>query len=145
MHLNRAVIGLFEAVIVAFFVLGPTVFVLPLLPFRDGMQKEKDELMQAIAKRIRSELKRIRQAVVSGAAVTNEDNELIERLKKISSFAEKFPVWPFDAQTLRKFAAAFLAPSLTPFIPKIATVILSHLAEYYPLLNGLIEYIKWAN
>jgi hypothetical protein len=45
--------------------------------------------------------------------VSKEDEDTIERLRKMSALVEELPVWPFDALTLRKFATAYLVPVVT--------------------------------
>ena len=89
--------------------LGPFVFLAPLLPFRDGMLKSKTELMGAVARRMRVELERLRAQLRTGP-ITKEDEELVERLRKIGAVINELPVWPFDAGTLRKFLTAYVIP-----------------------------------
>lgn len=109
--LPGAVDGLMFAALVAYIVCGPPIFAGPLIPFRAGMQRAKETLVNIVAKRLRSEMSQIRDRLQSGV-VTKEDEELIERLRKIGVFVEEFPVWPFDARTLAKFSAAYLMPLL---------------------------------
>lgn len=98
--------------VLAYLVLGPAVFVAPLLPFRGGMLRSKSQLLGEVAQRIRRELERLRTQLPSGP-ILKEDEELIERLRKIGAVIEELPVWPFDATTLRKFLAAYAIPILS--------------------------------
>ena len=106
---QRGLLALVAAATAAYGVLGPVVFLGPLLPFREGMSRAKIDLMKEVAGRLRVELTNVRQRLRSGP-ITKDDEELIERLQKIASFVEKLPVWPFDADTVRKFVTAFLFP-----------------------------------
>jgi hypothetical protein len=106
---QRGLLALVAAATAAYGVLGPVVFLGPLLPFREGMSRAKIDLMKEVAGRLRVELTNVRQRLRSGP-ITKDDEELIERLQKIASFVEKLPVWPFDADTVRKFVTAFLLP-----------------------------------
>lgn len=142
LHLNQTINWLMMAAAIAYCILGPLVFALPLLPFRNAMQNSRDELMGIVAKRIRSELKRIRGLLESDAAVTREDEDLIERLQKVNSIVEQFPVWPFDARTRHKFFTAYLAPLFTSAIPVISSLILPYLATSFPFLNELIKFLE---
>jgi hypothetical protein len=90
-------------------IVGPIVFVAPLMPFRAGMIRAKVELMNEVAQRLRSELARVRVKLRDGE-ITKEDEELIERLRKIGGVVNDMPVWPFDARTVRKFVTAYVAP-----------------------------------
>jgi len=93
---------------------GPIVFVAPLMQFRAGMMRAKIELMNEVAQRMRSELERVRGKLRSGD-ITKQDEELIDRLRKIGGVINDLPVWPFDAPTVRKFLTAYLAPLVGSF------------------------------
>lgn len=106
---NKQVLGLIAAGIVVYVILGPIVFMAPLLSFRSGMLRNKAQLMSEVGLRLRVELDRLRARLPSGA-ITAEDEQLIERLRKIGTIIDELPVWPFDADTLRKFLAAYVLP-----------------------------------
>jgi hypothetical protein len=93
-------------------VLGPVVFFTPLLPFRAGMMRKKAELMNAVTQRLNSEFGRI-HTKLRAEPVTKEDEDAIERLRKIGDMVAELPVWPFDALTVRKFITAYLVPVAT--------------------------------
>ena len=118
---------LLGAAVAAYLVIGPLIFIAPLLPFRTGMLKTKSELMASVAKRLRVELRRI-QAQLGSAPITKEDEELVDRLRKIASVVDELPVWPFDASTLRKFLTAYVVPVAT--------------TAAFPLLKALFELTK---
>lgn len=103
--------GLIVAAAVTYVLLGPFVFLGPLLPFRSGMLHTKNELMSEVAKRLRVELDHLRGKLPS-EPITKDDEELIGRLRKIGEVIEELPVWPFDAATLRKFLTAYVLPLL---------------------------------
>jgi hypothetical protein len=93
---------------------GPVVFVAPLMQFRAGMMRAKTELMNEVAQRLRSELERVRVKLRKDD-ITKNDEELIDRLRKIGAVIDGLPVWPFDAPTVRKFLTAYLAPLVGTF------------------------------
>jgi len=103
--------ALMSAAVLAYLILGPVVFIAPLLPFRGGMLKNKSELMREVALRIRKELERLRVELPCGK-ITKDDGKLIERLRKIGEVIDELPVWPFDAGTIRKFLTAYAIPIL---------------------------------
>jgi hypothetical protein len=109
---NKPVLYLIAALVVFYVLLGPFAFVAPLLPFRSGMLKNKAQLMNEVAVRLRVELDRLRARLPSGT-ITAEDEDFIERLRKIGAIIDELPVWPFDAVTLRKFLTAFALPIVT--------------------------------
>jgi hypothetical protein len=94
---------------VAYLILGPIVFMGPLLPFRRGMLRTKADWMGEVAKRLRIEFERLRVQIQTGQ-ISKEDEDLVDRLRKIGSVIDEFPVWPLDGRTLRKFASAYVVP-----------------------------------
>lgn len=95
----------------AYMLLGPLVFMGPLLSFRTGMVRTKAELLGEVAQRLRRELQRLRRELAEGE-LRQEDEELIDRLRKVGGVIDELPVWPFDAHTLRRFFAAYVTPLL---------------------------------
>jgi hypothetical protein len=126
LRVSPAIYGLIAAAVIGYVILGPLVFMGPLLPFRTGMLRTKAELMSEVAQRLRVELRRLRSQLPSGA-ITKEDEELIDRLRKIGALIDELPVWPFDAGTLRKFLAAYVIPMLS--------------AVAYPLLRNVLAFL----
>jgi hypothetical protein len=122
--------GLIAAAAAAYLILGPVVFLGPLLPFRAGMLRTKAELLGEVASRLRIELQRLRRQLSSGN-ISREDEELVDRLRKIGAVVEELPVWPFDAGTLRKFLTAYVLPILGvigyPFIQTFVSKALTQL------------------
>jgi hypothetical protein len=45
--------------------------------------------------------------------ISDEDEQLIERLRKIGAVIDELPVWPFDSGTLRKFLTAYIIPIIS--------------------------------
>jgi hypothetical protein len=123
----NSVNGLIVAAAIAYVILGPVVFTAPLLPFRNGMLRTKSQLMSEVAQRLRVELDRLRAQLASGA-ISKEDEELIERLRKIGAVIDELPVWPFDAGTLRSFLTAYVIPLVS--------------AVSYPILRAVFEFAK---
>ncbi|MBZ5491712.1 MAG: hypothetical protein LAO76_12350 [Acidobacteriia bacterium] len=104
--------SLIAAAVAAYLLFGPLVFIGPLLPFRAGMLQTKNLLMGEVAQRLRIELERLRQKLPAGI-IAKEDEELIDRLRRIGAIIDELPVWPFDAGTLRKFLTAYIIPVLS--------------------------------
>jgi hypothetical protein len=109
LNVPATLFALIAAAAVAYVVLGPVVFVGPLLPFRAGMLRTKAELMGEVAARLRAELQRLRQLLPAGD-ISKDDEDLIDRLRKLGAVVDELPVWPFDAGTLRKFLTAYVIP-----------------------------------
>jgi hypothetical protein len=123
--------GLVGAAAVVYIILGPTAFVAPLLSFHGAMIRTKAELLSEIAQRLRVELQRLRKELPSGKLL-REDEELIDRLRKVGAVIDQLPVWPFDAATLRRFLTAYG----TPLIGMVS----------YNWLRGLMQgFLAWMN
>jgi len=118
--------------VVAYLIVGPVLFIGPLLPFRTGMLRTKSELMSEVAHRLRIELSRIRGELKAGA-ITRDDEEFIDRLRKIGSVVEELPVWPFDASILRRFLTAYVVPVAGAVLYTIGSIIFeSAVKRFHP-------------
>lgn len=99
----------------AYLILGPVIFMAPLLPFRAGMQDAKKEWTHDVARVVRVEIERLRTQIGKNE-VTKTDEESIERLRKVGAAIDELPIWPFDPSTLRKFATAYIVPVALPLL-----------------------------
>jgi hypothetical protein len=131
---SNHMIELLAIATIAYLVVGPLVFVAPLLPFRGGMIRSKAQLMNGVAVRLRVELDNVRSRFQSGA-ITEEDEQMIERLRKIGAVIDDLPVWPFDAGTLRKFFTAYVIPIAGSLSVPVAKAILPDLHGTIPALD----------
>ena len=104
--------------VLAYLILGPVVFIGPLLPFRTGMLRSKATLMGELSDRLRADFTAIRGRLKDDGLV-DADLQTLERLKKVGSMIEGLPVWPFDARTLRTFGSAYLVPLVLPLLSKL--------------------------
>jgi hypothetical protein len=121
LEFSGLLISLMAAAIVAYLILGPLVFMAPLLPFRGAMLRNKAKLMSEVALRLRVELDHLRARLPSDT-ITAEDEALIARLRKIGAVIDELPVWPFDAATLRKFLTAYVLPIVSSIALPVATM-----------------------
>ena len=115
--------GLVIAAVIAYLILGPVVFIVPLLPFRSAMQANKSKIMSEVVHQLRKKLDERREELPSGM-FSKEDEELIERLRKLCVAIDDLPVWPFDPSTVRKFLTAYVIPVITA-IPPFVQIMLS--------------------
>jgi hypothetical protein len=123
---NHLQIGLLiGALVVAYLILGPAIFMGPLLPFRQGMLRNKAELMSKVALRLRIKLDDLYARMASGE-ITAEDEESIQRLRRLDAVIDELPVWPFDAPTLRKFLTAYVLPIASSFGLSVVKVLVDY-------------------
>jgi len=110
------------AAVIAYLILGPVVFIVPLLPFRSAMQANKSKLMSEVVHQLRKKLDERREELPSGM-FSKEDEELIERLRKLCVVIDDLPVWPFDPSTVRKFLTAYVIPVITAILPFVQLIL----------------------
>jgi hypothetical protein len=108
--------------VAGYLIVGPVLFVGPLLPFRTGMMRTKSDLMSEVAQRLSVELARIRGELRAGS-ITREDEKLIDRLRKIGAVIDELPVWPFDAGILRRFLTAYVVPLAGAILYPVAAML----------------------
>jgi hypothetical protein len=119
---NQIVI-LVAIAIVIYLILGPVVFLAPLLPFGEKMREEKYKLMSGVGDRLRLEFLNV-QRHLKTEAIDKTELEALERLKKLAEMLNEIPVWPFDARTLRRFGTAYVLPLAASIATKAATTFL---------------------
>jgi hypothetical protein len=105
---------------VVFYLVGaPIAFLGPLIPFHRPMQEAKHACLDEISGVRQREYDRIvKNCSSSGCA--EADIQSIERIERLQSLAERFPVWPFDLGTLRRFSLSYFAPLATAIGMKLA-------------------------
>jgi hypothetical protein len=108
---------------VTYLILGPVIFMAPLLPFRAGMQDAKKQWTHEVARVVRVEIERLRVQIGKNE-VTKPDEESIERLRKVGAAIDELPIWPFDPSTLRKFATAYIVPLALPLLGETVRALL---------------------
>jgi hypothetical protein len=116
------------SVIIGYVIFGPIVFLAPLMPFRNAMLKNKAQLVSAVALRMRRELDDLHPRLTG--AITGADEQMIERWRKIGAIIDELPVWPFDADTMRRFIAAYLLPLVIPLISALGGGVLKWVDKY---------------
>lgn len=119
MHRTAPLRDVMIAASVAYLILGPVIFMAPLLPFRAGMREAKQEWTHQVARVVRVEIERLR-GQIGKSEITRLDEESIERLRKLGSVIDELPIWPFDPSTLRKFATAYIVPVALPLLGQAA-------------------------
>jgi hypothetical protein len=98
---------------VGLYLLGaPIAFLGPLVPFHKPMLEAKQAYLSDISEARRDEYRRIIKNC-SSCDSAEPDIQRMERIERLQSLVERFPVWPFDTNTLRKFSLSYLAPVLT--------------------------------
>ena len=116
------------SVIIGYVIFGPIVFLAPLMPFRNAMLKNKAQLVSAVALRMRREFDDLYPRLTG--AITGADEQMIERWRKIGAIIDELPVWPFDADTMRKFIAAYLIPLVIPLVSALGGGLLKWVDKY---------------
>jgi hypothetical protein len=79
--------------------------------------------MSEVAERLRIEMFRLRAQLPAGL-ISREDEELVDRLRKIGAIIDELPVWPFDAGTLKRFITAYLIPLVGALVYPVVTRLL---------------------
>lgn len=106
---TSGIVGLVMLAVCAYLVLGPFVFLAPLLPFRQGMLSARSEMLSIVAREAYAEVGALRQAL-DEHRIREYDTEALERLNRVGALISQQPIWPFDVSTLRKFLSAYVIP-----------------------------------
>jgi hypothetical protein len=101
-----------HGVVILYFVLAPVVFFLPLWAAHGAMRRAKEELLLGISRQFNHDFSRAYMEVAASSRTLRDNVEKVEQLQKLHDLASAFPVWPFDAQTIRRFLVTVLSPLL---------------------------------
>ncbi len=94
------------------------------------MIRAKEEWIREVHQNFQNEFENLREKIRT-SHITNADEELIDRLRKISTVVDDLPVWPFDASTLRKFLTAYIVPLVVSLLGKFVPASLESLRQFF--------------
>ena len=83
------------------------------------MRNAKAKLLAPLAIQVRLELERVGKRL-HAQPITKEDEESIDRLKKLATAIHEYPNWPFDAATVRKVLIIYVVPFALAIATKLA-------------------------
>jgi hypothetical protein len=113
----------FLPLLVAYVILAPIVFFLPIGAARSTMKKAKNEFIVQIAEQFEIETLEIQCLLASGADELKRKLEKIEQLTRLYDIAVKFPVWPFNTENLVRFLSAISSPFVVAIISIVITIL----------------------
>ncbi len=113
----------FVPLLVAYLVLAPIAFFLPIGAARSTMRKAKHGFIVQIADQFELETIAIQSLLASSADELKQKLEKIEQLTKLYDIAAKFPVWPFNTENLVRFLSAISSPFVVALISVLVTVL----------------------
>jgi len=100
------------AAIVAYVVLAPSLFFLTLGSAHRAMHGEKVESLRGISEQLDIEYEKTHRVYKKSSSILAASAEKVRLLHELYELTDKFPVWPFDTATIRRFATAWIAPFL---------------------------------
>jgi hypothetical protein len=103
-----------------------TSFFAPLTTAHIQMQEAKREKLSEIAEQFREEYGVTLAGLHKHSDELKQGMEKIKQLQELYEVTQKFPDWPFDAVTLRRFLLALTTPIAAPII----SILVQILAEY---------------
>ena len=102
--------------IAVYVVLVPTLFFLALGSAHRAMLREKNSSMEMISNQLNAEYQAIQsilaKPIKASGGVTDVASSVtnVKHLQELYELTDRFPVWPFDATTIRRFATAVSSP-----------------------------------
>jgi hypothetical protein len=99
------------AIAIALYAIGSPVvfFALPAVAHQT-MRGAKNALLLDIGEMFEREYLRLKSALASEAVPLKEGLERLQQLQNLYDMTRRFPVWPFNVENLRRFAATFISP-----------------------------------
>lgn len=102
-----------HVVILVYLILAPISFFIPLSAAHESMRRAKNKLILQISQQFNQEFLTIPETFAKPSNDLKESVGRIEQLQALHKIAESFPVWPFDIDTIRRFAITISSPILT--------------------------------
>jgi hypothetical protein len=93
-----------------YFVIATASFFAPLNAAHDGMKEAKKKLLENIARQFWNDYSLAQNGLSKDADSIQADVSKIQQLQTLYEMTEKFPVWPFDVNTLQRFIASVTSP-----------------------------------
>ncbi len=117
---------LLVAIFTVYVLLAPTGFFIPLWSAHTSMQANRDRLSKTISQEFDGVFARLHGSRSEDADQAELLLKRIRQLDEERKLLERFPVWPFDASSVRKFFGLALSP-LLPVATSLALDLLSRL------------------
>ena len=111
--------GLWVA-IVAYVILAPALFFLTLGSASRAMRREKVKRLGVISEQLDTEYEITQQLYAGHSIELNSSAQKVRLLHELYVLTDRFPVWPFDAASIRRFTTAWIAP----FVPVAFSLII---------------------
>lgn len=103
-------------------------FFAPLSAAHNGMKDAKEELLAHIAQHFRKNYAETYSRLDKSPEKLRGEIDKVQQLHILYDLTDKFPVWPFDVTTLRRFFAS----ATTPFIPLIVGLLSQFVSKLLP-------------
>lgn len=114
--------------VIAYFSIGPTLFIAPLWWSHKAMQRFKDEYLNRIAQQFEDSFAKLSQAILEQSEDIQQHQQRAEELQKLLSVVKTFPVWPFNSAAIVKFFSLGFSPFIVPIsITLISEIIIRQL------------------
>jgi len=98
--------------VIGYVILAPIIFFLTLGSARHAMLRSKAEHLRRISEQLDTAYKETWQSDQGTSVNLSKSVQEVKLLNELYILAYKFPVWPFDFTTLRRFVIAWIAPFL---------------------------------
>ncbi|ESA35944.1 hypothetical protein N836_09500 [Leptolyngbya sp. Heron Island J] len=105
---------------ILYFAVSPIIFFGPLLTTHQEMVEAKEKVLKDISEQFQHDYSKLKFILKEDGETLRNQIERFDQLDALYSRVDKFHVWPFDIQTLRKYALSLSAP----LIPSITTALL---------------------
>jgi len=99
-----------------YLILSAVCFFVPLGTAHVGMRKAKERLLESISQQFQRDYSLTHGELSNSSNTLKERLDKIEHLQRLYEVTDRFPVWPFDVQTLRRFTISTFAPLIPPMI-----------------------------
>ena len=102
-----------------YLILAPIVFFAPIGSAHSAMQKARHDFVIAISDQFEKDFSEVQRFLDKDSDELKRKLDKIEYLQKVHNMATRFPVWPFNTESLVRFFSSVFLPVVVGMIPSI--------------------------
>ncbi len=103
----------------AYVIAAPLIFFFVLGTASNAMREGKAKALQAICDRVNLEYGKTSAAVANGDEAIEPLVKELEAARQFDEITRSFPVWPFDADSVKKFTTSYFAPVVVGLLAEL--------------------------
>lgn len=108
----------------AYLIASPIAFFAPIGSAHTAMRKAKHSFILQVSEQFEADFARMRSLLSSDAEELEKGIKKVKQLREIHEMTTRFPVWPFNIESLVRFFSSILSPFVLALVPTIIDLLI---------------------